>query len=571
MSFFAPVIFLLLHAFAQPGGDTISFPQNYFRPPLDIPLLLAGNFGEPRSGHFHTGLDFQTRQEVGLPVYAAADGYISRINVSAVGYGNALFITHPNGFVTVYGHLKEFTPAIMKKLRAGQYAKKSFAVDLFFKPDELPVKQGEKIALSGNSGSSGGPHLHFEIRDAEERPINPLLFGFKILDATAPAVGYLKFYPQDKLKYKCDGYRAKLLGKGNDYTVAGGTIKLNSPLIGVSVSTFDLMDKSENRLGIYNLKLYDGGRLIYEYKIDRVSFAQVRYALSQIDYPIFLTEDEQMYHKCFVEPCNKAPFYCNLVNRGIIDLSDSAEHSIKIEASDFFGNASVIQFKVKYDSRSTLLKEKDAPFIKRFDCGKFNEFSNNDIKLSLPAECLFDTLYFNYSNALSTSADVYSKEHLLSNPFVGFFSWYTIAIRAEKLNAHYQDKAIVVFRDENGTEFSRGGSFTDGFVTTKAREFGLCYVKIDTVPPRIVAVNISQGKNMTKSKTIQFKITDNLSGISSYNAYLDNSWVVADYDAKTSTLTYTFERDVEPGEHHFKVVVDDERHNSSTYLVKFTR
>lgn len=569
MPYLTPYIFLLLHAWLQQAADTTSYPQNYFKPPLDIPLLLAGNFGEPRAGHFHAGLDIQTKQIEGLPVYAAADGYISRINISSTGYGNALYITHPNGYVTVYGHLREFMPALMKRLRTEQYTKKSFTVDIELKPDEFRVKQGEQIAYSGSTGSSGGPHLHFEIRDAAENIINPLLFGFKIIDATHPLAGGLKFYPMDSLKYSCDGYRCKLLAKNGQYEVPGGLVKLNSTAIGVSLNTYDLMDKSENRLGIYTLKLYRDEQLVYECKMDRFSFKDGRYVLSQVDYPVFINEDEQIYQKCFVEPGNKCPVYSNLVNRGIIDLSDGAEHIIRIEAGDFFGNVSVIHFRLQYDSKSYLLKKNKLPYVKRFDYGQPNEFSDNGIRLNLPATCLFDTVYFNYSQALSTRPDVYSKEHLLSNVNTCFFDWFTIAIKAEKLEPRLRDKAVVVFRDEKGSEFSRGGTFKEGFVTTKAREFGLCYIKIDTIPPRIVPVNVYQGKNMKKNKTILFKISDDLSGIRSFNTYLDNEWVETDYDAKSSTLTYYIDPDIKQGEHHFKVVAEDERRNTSEYVVKF--
>ena len=534
-----------------------------------MPLLLAGNYAEPRTGHFHAGLDLQTRQQEGLPVHAAANGYVSRINVSSVGYGNALYITHPNGFVSVYGHLKEFTPELMKRLRKDQYAKKQFAVDVELRQDEFPVKQGDVIAYSGSTGSSGGPHLHFEIRDAAENPINPMLFEFKIQDATAPLVNGLKFYPMDTLKYKCDGYRCGLSGKNGHFEAKGGVIKLNAPSVGVSVNTYDLMDKVENKLGIYTLKLFDNDRLIYAYEADRMSFREGRYVLSHIDYPVFLNEDEQAYHKCFVEPGNKCPVYSNLVNRGIIDLSDSTLHVIKIEVADFEGNTSTIRADIQWSAKSNLLKATEMPFVKRFDYGRSNEFSNDEVKLSLPASCLFDTTYFNYSASLSTNGDVFSKEHLLGHATTCFFDWYTISVKTERLNDRFKDKALIVFKDEKGNEFSRGGTFKDGFVTTKAREFGLCYVKIDTIPPKIVPVNISQGKNMRKNKNILFKITDNLSGIGYFNTFLDGEWVETDYDAKSSTLIYKLNDDIKPGEHQFKVVVVDERRNSASYKVKF--
>ena len=560
---------VLLTSALKGQNHKTTYPQNYFKAPLDIPLALAGNFGEPRKGHFHAGLDFQTKQQEGLPVYAAADGYVSRINVSPVGYGNALYITHPNGYVTVYGHLREFSPALMRRLRKEQYAKKAFAVNIELPAGEFMVKQGDKIAVSGSTGSSGGPHLHFEIRDSFEFPINPLLFGIKVADGTPPIVSFLKFYPMDRLKYKCNGYICKLLGKDGAFQPAAEVIKLNSDYVGVSVNTFDLMDKVENRLGIYNMKLFVDGKLVYEYETDRMSFKDGRYILSQIDYPRFLNEDEQMFHKCFVEPGNQCPVYSNLVNRGIIDLSDNAVHEVKIEVADFFNNVSSIHCTVQHDDKSNLFKIVDASTVKEMYYAEPNEFQTNEFKMRIPANCLFDTLHFNYSMALSTSADVYSKEHLLNPVATGLFDWFYISIKTDKLPPRYNDKAVIVFRDEKENEFSRGGTYKDGFVSTRAREFGLCYIKIDTVPPSIRAVNMAQDKNMRKSKSFNFKISDNLSGIAAYNTYLDGNWVVSDYDAKSGLLVYKPETDLKAGDHVFKVLVEDERQNSAELVVRF--
>ena len=209
----------------------------YFGNVLDIsPPTIVGNFGEPRRLHFHTGLDFRTNQEEGHAVFAAADGYISRINVSSVGYGNALYITHPNGYVSVYGHLQRFNSKIMQRLRKEQYAKENFAVDFYLQPNEISVKKGDTIALSGNTGGSGGPHLHFEIRDSAERIYNPMLFGYKLKDDMKPVVSFLKFYALDELKNKSDGYRTKVLNNHGVYEVTGGIIKLNAAQVGLSVN-----------------------------------------------------------------------------------------------------------------------------------------------------------------------------------------------------------------------------------------------------------------------------------------------------------------------------------------------
>ncbi|MDB5282158.1 MAG: peptidase [Bacteroidota bacterium] len=561
-------VFMCLSLLTQVKEERL-YPQNYFKSPLDIPLTLAGNFGEPRKGHFHTGLDFRTNEVEGLKVYAAADGYISRINVSSVGYGNALYITHPNGFVSVYGHLKEYAPQIMARLRKEQYSKESFAVDFSLPPGEIIVKQGEQIALSGNTGGSGGPHLHFEIRDAAENAINPLLFGINLKDNLKPAVNFIKFYPMDSLKYKCDGYREKVTGKDGEYTCGSGTVALNCQSVGISLNTYDMIDESENHIGIYKMKMYDGVKAVYEYRVDKMSFKENRFVISQIDYPVFLNESHKSFHKCFVEPGNHCPVYENVANRGILNLADGKVHDIKIEVSDYAGNTSNIHFSLKYDSASKLLKAKELNYVKRFDYAKEDEFSNPELKLEIPAGSLLDTVYFNYSSSLASSSSIFSKVHQLDKPATQVFDWFYVTIKTEKLNFRFREKAVVVYKDETGEEVSRGGKYENGSIKAKAREFGTYYVKIDTTIPTITPLNISKGKDMKKDKKIRVKISDDLSGISNFSTYIDDKWVVTDYDAKSYTLTHSIDPHLAAGTHTFKVVVTDERKNTAEYSVTF--
>lgn len=547
----------------------LTLPQNYFGSPLDIPLTLAGNFGEPRRLHFHTGLDFRTNQEEGHAVFAAAEGYISRINVSGAGYGNALYVSHPTGYVTVYGHLQKFHPRIMQRLREEQYANESFAVDFNLSAGEIPVKKGDTIALSGNSGGSGGPHLHFEIRDSLERVYNPLLFGYKLKDAMKPIVSSLKFYPLDELKYKSDGYRTKVYLKDGTYQLNGGTLKVNSSLVGISVNAYDVMNLTEAHTGIYNMTVFDGNKMIYEYKMDRISFTDRRDVLSHVDYPIFMNESRRAFHKCFTEPGNDAPVYCTLVNEGIVDLSDNKPHDIHIEISDYPGNVSLIKFKLQQDKTSTLFKTKELNYTTRFDYNHENEFSNSDIKIKIPRGCLFDTVFFNYFSSRSTEPNIFSKVHQLGNSSIQVVNWFDLSIKAENLNPALNDKALIVFKDAFGATASRAGKFENGFIHTQIREFGTYYVRVDTTLPQIKVLNVVPGRNMRNYKKILVKITDNLSGISDFDTYIDGKWVLTDYDAKSATLTHTLNQQLSIGEHIFKIVVTDERKNVAEQSVKF--
>lgn len=569
MNFLVLQVFAMLHSFAVFGSDSIVYPQDYFRAPLAIPLTLSGNFGEPRGTHFHTGLDFKTNSEEGLRVYAAADGYITRINVSPSGYGNALYVRHPNGWVTVYGHLKEFAPQIMERLRKEQYAKQSFSVDFSLPASEIPVKKGEVIAYSGNTGSSGGPHLHFEIRDIYDHVFNPQLFGIPIKDEVKPEVSSLEFYALDSLKGKSKNYRVKLYEHEGIYQPKEHLLKLNASSLGFSVNTLDRMTGSSNTLGIYNMTVFDNDKMIYEYQQDKLSFSVTRYVLSQIDYSIYKNESQKIFHKCFVEPGNQCPIYSNLVNRGVVDLSDGLLHKIGIEVQDFAGNTSFIKFDLRFDSNANIFTEKDFNYATKLNYNRVNEFSTADIKLNFPEGCLFDDVYFTYAVDSTPQANIFSKIYEVGSSDIPLFGRFTIAVKAENLPSAWQSKALLTGYDKKGNLSNTGGEFQNGFVVSKVREFGKYYVMIDTVPPKIVPLNVSPGKNMRGQKRILVKISDNLSGIAGYDTYIDGKWTVTDFDAKSATLTHSISNDLPKGEHLFKVVVTDDKKNRAAYSVKF--
>lgn len=547
--------------------DSADFPTNYFISPLDLPLTLAGNFGEPRRLHFHTGLDFRTNQEEGHKVFAAADGYISRINVSGAGYGNALYITHPNGLVTVYGHLQQFNTTITERLRKEQYAKESFTVDFKVNPGELPVKQGEQIALSGNTGGSGGPHLHFEIRDSLENTYNPMLFGFKLKDDLKPVVSSLRFYAADSIKNRSSAFTKAIGGKNGIYEVED-VIKFNALQIGFAVNVHDIMNNTGAHVGIYNLTVFDGNRMVYDFKMQGFSFPEKRCVLSHIDYPAFLNEGRKSYHKCFVEPGNQAPLYDNLVDGGIIDLSDGKPHKLLVEISDFNGNVDLVKFTAQYDKAATTFKPQAFSYTQLLEYKDRNEFSTADIKLVWPIGCLFDDVYMSYSASLATDASIYSKVHQVGNSNQQAYDWFEVAVRTTVPEALH-DKALLIYEDGSGDRAARGGRYQDGFIVAKGRDFGKYFVKVDTTGPTIRPLNISEGRKMTTYKTIVFKISDNLSGIADFDTYLDGKWVVTDYDAKSAMITHKIATDLQPGEHTFTVVAEDERKNRSTYDVKF--
>src|SRR5215204_6663700 len=263
-----------------------TYPQNYFRNPLAIPMQLVANFGEIRTNHWHMGLDIRTQQKVNLPVYAAADGYISRVVVEPGGFGQAVYITHPNGYTTLYAHLNSFMPALASYVKGQQYAVRSWKVNLTIPPNLFPVKKGDLIGLSGSTGGSEGPHVHFEIRDSEtEKCLNPLLFNFPIADAVAPTIYRLAMYDRNKTTYNQLPRLLPLKKAGSFYTAVSETIKTGSKKISFAISAVDRFNGTPNPNGIYSARISVDGQPVSEFVLDQIGYDETRYINAQLDLP----------------------------------------------------------------------------------------------------------------------------------------------------------------------------------------------------------------------------------------------------------------------------------------------
>jgi murein DD-endopeptidase MepM/ murein hydrolase activator NlpD len=570
MNFLNYVFFTLFSVSAAAQTDTIpAYPKGYFGSPLDIPFLLAGNFGEPRASHFHMGIDIRTQEKEGLNVYAIGDGYVSRIGVSPYGYGNALYITYPNGFTSVYGHLQRFIPAITALVRKEQYAKEEFAVDFTLKPGEFPVHKGELVAYSGNTGGSGGPHLHFEMRDAMERTINPFNFGYTSADHIEPLIGAVKFYPMDGTKYTAEGYRVPALHTDSGYIFKTGLQKLNATSVGIAVNTFDKMDERLHSVGLYDLKEFDGDSLVFEYTVDRIPFDYIRYVITQIDYPIFMKEGSRAFQKCFVEHNNTMPaFYHHLKNKGIINISDGVIHRIRIEATDYAGNKSILKALIQYDPKAIAFKDKPSHYMLGLSPDGENVINGDGFTVVIPGKSLHDSVFIDYSSTPPTTPGVFSNIIKIGTSY-DLLGYYTLSIKAQNLPVALKDKALIVWKSAAGGTAARGGKWDGDKLTAQAREFGTFYITIDTTPPKITPINILKGKNMHAAKNIAVSIRDNLSGISDYHGYIDGKWQLMELDGKTSVLRMALPSDLSAGEHNFKLIVTDDRNNTAEYSVTF--
>jgi len=564
---------LLVLAFSFPAvaQDIIvsrNYPKTDFRPPLDLPPIISGSFGELRGNHFHSGMDFKTNQREGYPVYAVADGYISRLRVQPVGFGNAVYITHPNGFSTVYGHLQRFNERIARTVKDYQYRIESFEVDFPLLPIEIPVRKGEIIAWSGNSGSSGGPHLHFEIRDTQtEETINPQLFGLTVPDRVKPTVSGMYVY-----RLNGQPFSDKTPKQYFQVTGSAGTYKLNqSPVINLSgdvgfgLVTIDRNSASQNPLGVYSIELFVDSQQIYTSVWERFFFHHSRSINSHLDYPAYVSSRVRI-QKSFVEPGNFLTLYKNVVDNGIVNVSDNTIHDVKYVIKDVAGNTSTLSFRIKYNPES-VLKAKETPSRSKFFYDVDNSFETPDFKLYAPKGAFYGNLDFRYDVSEKPSG-AFSKMHHVHTRLMPINDAITLMIRLDStLNPELRDKALIV----NSRGGSIGGSFEDGFIKATTRDFGDYYIKTDTVGPRITPLNITDGKDLTKTARISFKISDNLAGLKSYRATIDGKWVLMEYDAKRALLWHTFDENTSRGNHQLQLVVADMRSNTSIFNAGFSR
>jgi Peptidase family M23 len=551
-----------------------ALPQGYFDSPVSGQVRLTGTFGELRPDHFHSGLDYKSATgRVGQPIFAAADGFVDRIRVQASGYGNVLYIKHPNGFTTLYAHLDEFNSELAAYVKAQQYKKEQFEVDLTPEDGKFRVKKGQEIGKMGNSGSSSGPHLHFEIRySVSGKALNPERFGLPIPDDVAPDIRDMKVYFLDEQR-QVIGSKAFPLQKDKKGSIGiqGDTFRLGGWRVGFGIKAYDAMTGFKNDNGIYELSMHVDGELAYAYRMEELEFDETRYMNAHIDYP---TQKRQgtWFHRLFLLPGNKLANYRATESKGAITLYQEKPVKIDIKVGDAHGNTSELHFYLLRDA-AAMEEFPPLPYNYSFQRETRNQISQADFGLEMESGCLYEDLKLTYETSEDQSSGIYSSVHHIHDTRTPVHRSFEIKLKPFGLPEELKSKAVIA-NCGYGRPENCGGTWQGEYLHTRVRHFGDFCVMADTEPPKISPVVFEA--DMRKKKTMAFGIRDNF-GVDGtadglrYRGEIDGQWVLFEYDKKRNRLTHTFDHRTAPGDHRIKMSVKDDRGNESIFERDFRK
>ncbi|MEC7771392.1 MAG: M23 family metallopeptidase [Bacteroidota bacterium] len=559
-NFFLVLFLIALYLPAQK-----KYPQDTFRAPLDIPLVLAGTFGELRSNHFHSGMDIKTQQREGLPVFAISDGTVTRIKISHWGYGKALYVAHPNGYTSVYAHLQKFGPEIEEYVKKIQYEKQSYEVEMFPDYGELKVTRGSTIAYSGNTGSSAGPHLHFEIRNSVNgKPTNPLLYGYEVRDATDPTLLGLYGYPLSDdalINQSADKIQLNYTRQSDGSYLADKITAIGT--IGLGINSFDRLDMAANKNGVYAIKQSVNGRLYSEFDFDSFSFGETRYINTLIDYAHFY-DHRQKIQKCFREPYNHLSIYKTLYNDGKIDIEEGMSYNVELLISDLAGNTTKLVIPIEGQKEEKKIDKANAVTEDFVIANKPNNFDLGAAKVYFPANTFYKDFFIHLEKG-SDTITIHDNSVAAHRNFTISFdpTKYSEADRKQLFIAHLDSK----MRPSYSKTYKRDGSFT-----TRTRTLGTYTLVKDSVAPEVRPKNFKEKQWLSNYSYLTLTISDDLSGIDSYSATLNGKWILMEYEPKTNTITYNFDDNItNDTECELKVTVTDNVGNSTTFVGNFFR
>ena len=556
------------------------FPQNYFISPINRAMQASGTFGEFRSNHFHSGLDLRVGGVIGDPVYAVGDGYVSRIKVSGYGGGKIVYITHPNGYKSVYMHLNNFCGKIADWVEKYQYNNHTFDLDVDISPETLPVRSGDQIANAGNTGGSGGPHLHFELRYANnDKTINPLLFGYYMKDNTAPTIHDIRIYPfgesttingknEPLSLYAQTSSPTPKKGKGKKPAPkprpVGDTVKISGKFY-LGIHTSDASDGSTGRNGVYRVLLTADDKLVYSYQDTAFMFEETRAINAMIDYPLYINK-RTPYLLSRVLKGHNAGLCKAHSDGGYIYFTDNDVHTITYTVTDFADNVTTKTFYVQSVEQKPTTPVKQKALTRYIPLAYYlkNTHQKGDFGFEMDEYTIYENDYLDFTTASPGNSKLLSTIYTLRlvNTDLPPHKTYQLKIRIPDRYRTMKDKLLIV-STWGRQMFAQQSRVEKGFVVADVRTFGSFAIAMDTTAPTATPSNFSNTKPL-KGNELIIKVSDNLSGVAYYHCYVNGNWTLAEFDGKTSSLTVAADK-LNEGTNNVRLIIGDTKKNENTY------
>lgn len=527
--------------------------------PLDIPIKLSGTFGELRNSHFHTGIDIKTGGTQGLKVKAVKKGYLSRVRVSVGGYGKSLYINHYDGTTSVYAHLKKFSDLIEKYVKKIQYKNRSYEIQSFPKIDEITFDSGELIGYSGNTGSSSGPHLHFEIRNSKSNsPLNPLNSNLNIEDTINPIIKGIYLYKV----FKNGGYKFLKevpIKKISNDTYEASLIK-QIGRIGIGINYYDKQDRSYSKNGAYHLNLIVNDNSIFNYKMNEISFNDKKFLKLLVDYESWYLNKNKI-QKLFIHPKSTYSFMEDLSKNGIINLLKDDNYGGKIEINDYNGNKTHVILKFSGIKKDTLFNKSDYKII--HPNYEYN-IGFKGIEVNFSKKTFFNPTSLKISTRNDT-LDLGKNIHPINKSF-------EIKFQSDLLDSLTKAKGFISKITKYGKPLFLKTTKSDSIWSVNVSSLGKYTFSIDTVAPIISPINFKEKQWLSNLKNLKLKVKDELSGVKSIEGIINGQWVLFEYEPKNNTITYNFsDLNFPDGEHKLVIAVEDLNGNKSEYQTVFFR
>lgn len=552
------IFFLLLCSCLY--SQTEFFPQ--YPNPVKIPVYLSATFAEIRTNAFHAGVDIRTQGVEGKEVFAVADGYVSRIGVSPFGYGKVLYITHDDGFTSVYAHLSKFNKKIGEYVKMKQYEDKSFSQNILLEEDVFPIKRGDFLGFTGNSGGSGGPHLHYEIRYTDtQEPVNPLFFGLKIKDNIKPCIKGLAIYPLENSIVNGSTSPFYTYSLDNLSFEVGGDIAFG-------INVFDQADGSNNKNGPYSIELFADEKLIFSITSYKYSYSETRYVNSLIDYSYFINNKER-FIRTEIDEFNKLSVYD--VKDGIVAVNQGDTLKMKYVVKDYNNNVSILPFTLIGVESPEIEQNNILPNLSYdiFD-GKSCDINLNGFEAHIPKNAFYRDVTLGVSK-IDTIENIFSDyAYRLGSEDIPLHK--KIKIRMKIAEELVDDTLLYVASvDKDGKLSYLGNKYNDDFIEAQTNVLGTYLIAKDDIKPTVKPLNFKSGGLITDNWSLRLEIEDKESGIGKYEMLVNDEWVLAEYDAKNNLLIYQIDNHIKKGHNTLEVIVTDMLGNKCVYSTTLQR